>query len=89
MEDPFERYVLLQLYLINNNQSEQNCLKFVSHLQGLYMVKNGIIDFTRFPPHVPRGQYMIQIILSDGNAFVAELQIEYIIEGIIKKWEKS
>lgn len=56
-------------------------------LQGWLNLTNGMIDFTKFPPYAPRGQYMDQLILREDNHFVLELQVEGIIEGIIKKWE--
>lgn len=46
-----------------------------------------MVDYTKFPPHAPRGQYMDQLIIRDNNNFVGEIQVEAIVEEIIKKWE--
>lgn len=46
-----------------------------------------MIDYTKFPPHLPRGQYMMQTIHMDNDNFIAEIQVEMVIEGIMKKWE--
>lgn len=53
---------------------------------GSYKEKNGDIDYIKFPPHVPCGQHLNQVIFWDNKNFVMEVQVEF-IENIIKKWE--
>ncbi|KAF2893626.1 hypothetical protein ILUMI_12547, partial [Ignelater luminosus] len=51
-----------------------------------YIVKNEVLDYTKFPPHIPRGQYMMQGILVDNKNFVWEMQTEVVIEEIMKNY---
>ncbi|KAF2886765.1 hypothetical protein ILUMI_19408 [Ignelater luminosus] len=55
--------------------------------KGWLNITNGMIDFTKFPPHIPRGQYMDQLTVYDGSNFIGEIQVEAVVEDIIKKWE--
>ncbi|KAF2900758.1 hypothetical protein ILUMI_05428, partial [Ignelater luminosus] len=48
--------------------------------KGFLSLKNGMIDFSKFPPHAPLGQYMDQVVFWDNGNFVGEVQVEAVIE---------
>ncbi|KAF2890903.1 hypothetical protein ILUMI_15270, partial [Ignelater luminosus] len=54
---------------------------------GFYSVGYGTLNFTKFPPHLPKGKYRNQIKAFDGPNFIAELYFDAEVIEVIKKWE--
>ncbi|KAF2903778.1 hypothetical protein ILUMI_02384 [Ignelater luminosus] len=52
-----------------------------------YAVTYGILNFSKFPPHIPPGRYRNQIKFFDYSNFVSEIFVDVETVEVIKKWK--
>ncbi|KAF2897084.1 hypothetical protein ILUMI_09091 [Ignelater luminosus] len=54
----------------------------VNLFQGFYYIHNGMLNDSKLPPNIPRGNYKVEIQLHSNNEFVADL---YVVGEVVDK----